>query len=135
MGFLDNLESSLEAMESGEENRGASRQQEIQDREAERQASLQTAPHADALKASPFIGDFLTACRTIGHGIRVFVQFTWIGNTLRLDAKNKRLELRPTPAGNMAVFMEDGKEIHSEALDLSSDPAALAERWLTPAED
>jgi hypothetical protein len=35
----------------------------------------------------------------------------------------------------MAVFIEDGKEIHSEALDLSSDPSALAERWLTPAED
>ncbi|MDZ7640326.1 MAG: hypothetical protein U5J83_19065 [Bryobacterales bacterium] len=130
MGFLDNLENSLEALESGEERRGEERAQELAAREAERQAALRAAPHAAELKSSDFVGGLLTACRTVGHGLRVFVQFTWIGDTLRLDAKTKRLELQPTADGNFAVFMEDGEELRREPLNLKGDPHALAERWL-----
>ena len=133
MGFLDNLENSLEALESGEERRGEDRAQELAARELERQATLQSAPYAAALRSSAFIEGLLTACRTLGHGLRVFVQFTWIGDTLRLDAKSKRLELQPTADGNMAVFLENGEEVQRVPLDLSGDPHELAERWLKPA--
>lgn len=133
MGFLDNLENSLEALESGEERRGEDRAQQLAAREEARQAALRAAPHATALKTSPFVEQFLTACRTVGHGLRIFVQFTWVGDTLRLDAKTKRLELIPTAGGNVAVYLEDGQEVRREPLDLESDPAALAERWLRPA--
>jgi hypothetical protein len=130
MGFLDNLENSLEALESGEERRGEERAQELAAREEARQAALKAAPHATALKSSPFVEQFLTACRTLGHGLRVFVQFTWVGDTLRLDAKTKRLELVPTADGNVAVFHQDGQEVRREPLDLEGDPNAFAERWL-----
>ena len=133
MGFLDNLENSLEALESGEERRGEQRAQELAAREAERQAALKSAPHAAALRSSAFIEGLLTACRTVGHRLRVFVQFTWIGDTLRLDAKSKRLELQPTAEGNVAVFLEDGEEVRRVPLDLSGDPNALAEEWLKTA--
>lgn len=130
MGFLDNLENSLEALESGEERRGEERAQELATRELNRQAALQSAPHAAALRSSAFVEGLLTACRTVGHRLRVFVQFTWIGDTLRLDARSKRLELQPTSEGNVAVFLEDGKEVQRMPLDLSGDPNELAERWL-----
>lgn len=133
MSFLDNLENSLEALESGEERHGEDRAQELAAREAERQAALQMAPFAAELKSSTFIEGLLTACRAIGHSLRVFVQFTWIGDTLRLDAKSKRLELQPTAEGNMAVFLEDGEEVRRMPLDLASDPRELAENWLKSA--
>lgn len=130
MGFLDNLENSLEALESGEERRGEERAQELAARALARQAALQSAPYAAELKSSAFIEGLLTACRTVGHRLRVFVQFTWIGDTLRLDAKSKRLELQPTADGNVAVFLENGEEVRRIPLDLSGDPNDLAERWL-----
>lgn len=133
MGFLDNLENSLEALESGEERRGEERAQELAARAMARQAALQSAPYAAELKSSAFIEGLLTACRTVGHRLRVFVQFTWIGDTLRLDAKSKRLELQPTADGNVAVFLENGEEVRRIPLDLSGDPNDLAERWLNSA--
>lgn len=133
MGFLDNLENSLEALESGEERRGEERAQELAAREMVRQAALKSAPHAAALRSSAFVEGLLTACRTVGHRLRVFVQFTWIGDTLRLDAKSKRLELQPTAEGNVAVFLENGEEVRRVPLDLSGDPTELAEEWLKTA--
>ncbi|MCZ2155726.1 MAG: hypothetical protein LC114_17815 [Bryobacterales bacterium] len=133
MSFLDNLENSLEALESGEERRGEDRSHELAVREAERRAALEAAPYAAELKSSTFTEGLLTACRTIGHELRVFVQFTWIGDTLRLDAKSKRLELRPTADGIRAVFLENGEELQSTPLDLASDPRELAAKWLRTA--
>lgn len=133
MGFLDNLESNLEALESGEERRGERRAQEIAARAMQRQAALESAPYATELKSSAFVEGLLTACRTVGHRMRVFVQFTWVGDTLRLDAKSKRLELQPTAQGNVAVFLENGEEVRRAPLDLSGDPNQLAEQWLTSA--
>jgi hypothetical protein len=50
---------------------------------------------------------------------------------LLLQARERRLELRPTPAGVVAVFFEDGEQVNSEPVDLKQDSAkALAERWL-----
>jgi hypothetical protein len=59
------------------------------------------------------------------------VRFTWIGETLRLDALTKRLELVPTSEGISAVFSEDGNETKRNAVNLEKDNAeALAKRWL-----
>jgi hypothetical protein len=100
-------------------------------READRAAALQRAPHADALKNSAFTSDLLTECRTIGHGQRVLVRFTWIGENLRLDAKGKRMELTPTAEGITAVFSQDGAETRRQAVDPQADDAAsLARQWL-----
>jgi len=101
-------------------------------REAERTAALQRAPHADALKNSPFTSELLTQCRAIGHGQRVLVRFTWLGETLRLDAKEKRLQLAPTAEGITAVFSVNGEVTDRANVDPNvDDAAALAKRWLT----
>jgi len=84
------------------------------------------------LKTSPFTMELLTQCRTIGHGQRILVRFTWLGETLRLDAQEKRLELAPTPEGITAVFSLNGEETRRATVDpLTDDAASLARGWLT----
>src|SRR2546425_484458 len=104
MSFLDNLENNLKALENREERDPEKVKREQDRREADRRAALLRAPHAEALKESAFTSELLTQCRTIRHGQRVLVQFTWLGENLRLDAKTKRMELAPTAEGIVAVF-------------------------------
>lgn len=135
MSFLDNLENNLKALESVEERDPEKVKREQERREAERAAALARAPHVEALKDSAFTSNLLAQCRTIGHGQRVLVQFTWTGESLRLDAKAKRLELEPTTDGITAVFSVNGEETGRIAIDPRVDDAtALAERWLTEPE-
>jgi hypothetical protein len=132
MSFLDNLEDNLKALESREEKDPEQVKRDRERREADRNAALLRAPHADALKNSPFTSELLTQCRTIGHGQRVLVQFTWIGESLRLDAKAKRVELTPTTEGITAVFSLNGAETGRTMVDPETDdPAAFARRWLS----
>jgi len=132
MSFLDNLENNLKALENREERDPEKVRRDQERREADRTAALLRAPHAEALKTSPFTGELLTQCRDIGHGQRVLVQFTWLGESLRMDAQAKRMELTPTAEGITAVHSLKGKEIRREVIDLeTADAAALARRWLT----
>jgi hypothetical protein len=132
MGFLDNLENNLKALENQEERDPEKVKRDRERREADRNAALLRAPHVDALKNSAFTSELLTQCRTIGHGQRVLVQFTWIGENLRLDAKTKRMELMPTAEGIVAVFSADGVETGRTTVDPQADDAGvLARRWLT----
>jgi hypothetical protein len=131
MSFLDNLENNLKALENREEKDPEKVKREQEQREADRSAALLRAPHAEALKKSPFTSDLLTQCRVIGHGIRVLVQFTWIGEMLRLDAKAKRLELVPTADGIEAQYSVDGVRTGNERIELTGVAEDLARRWLT----
>jgi hypothetical protein len=132
VSFLDNLENNLKALEGREEKDPEKLQRDRARQEAERDSALLRAPHVDALKNSAFTSELLTQCRTIGHGQRVLVRFTWIGETLRLEAKEKRMELVPTPEGIEAVLSSDGLETARETVDpKKNDPATLARRWLT----
>jgi hypothetical protein len=75
--------------------------------------------------------ELLTQCRAIGHQQRVLVQFTWLGEMLRLDAKTKRMLLTPTSEGITAVFSENGDEKDRTTVDPKVDDAGeLARRWL-----
>jgi hypothetical protein len=132
MSFLDNLENNLKALENQEERNPERVKRDQERRAAERASALLRAPHADALKNSPFTSKFLTQCRTIGREHRVLVQFTWIGENLRLDAAGKRLELTPTPEGIVAVFSLNGAEVTRQMVNPQADDAtALARQWLT----
>jgi hypothetical protein len=132
MSYSDNLENNLKALENQEERDPEKVQRDRERREAERNAALLRAPHVDALKSSPFTSELLTQCRAIGHGLRVLVRFTWIGETLRLDAGTKRLELTPSPQGIVAIFSVDGAETNRSAVNPETDDAAaLVRRWLT----
>ena len=132
MSFLDNLENDLKALENREERDPEKIKRERERREADRAAAVQRAPHAEALRTSPFTSELLTQCRAIGHAQRVLVQFTWLGENLRMDAKAKRMELTPTAEGITAVLLVNGEEtgrfpVHPEV----DDAAALAKRWLS----
>lgn len=131
MGFLDNLESNLKALESRSERDPQALAREAAAREAVRSAALEIAPHAQALRNGSFKDGLLTACREIGHGRRILVRPVWIDSTLRLEAGAKKLELRPTPSGVLAVFFDGGREGESVLIDLSSDPVKVAEKWLS----
>jgi hypothetical protein len=131
MGFLDNLENNLKALESREEKDPEQQRREADAREAARTEALKRAPYAEELKSGPFTSNLLTACRTVGYRARVLVQFTWIEQTLRLDAGPRRLELRPTAEGVEAVYFENGQQTTNELVDLHGDPDAFARRWLT----
>jgi hypothetical protein len=130
MGFLDNLENDLKALESRSERDPAALAREAAAREAARSAALEIAPHAEALRNGPFKDGLLTACRIIGHGKRVLVRPAWVGSTLRLEAGVRKLELRPTPDGVLAVYFEGGAEKESTPIDLACDPVKVAEKWL-----
>jgi len=131
MSFLDNLENNLKALENQEEKDPEKVKRDHERQEAERQAALLRAPYVDALKSSAFTSALLTECRTIGHGQRVLVQFVWIGESLRLNAKNKRLELTPSTEGIVAVMSLDGMETARATVDPQKDDAAgLARLWL-----
>ena len=133
MSFLDNLENNLKALESREEKDPEKLKRDRDLRESERTAALLRAPHAEALKSSAFTSGLLVECRAIGRTQRVLVQFTWIGETLRLDARSNRLELIPTAEGIVAVSFLDGMEVARRPVDPEKDdPSALARQWLQP---
>lgn len=130
MGFLDNLENNLKALEGRDEADPAKSQREQARRQASRDAALRTAPNVERLKSSEFTARLLTACRTEGHRLRKLVRFTWLDATLRLETSDRRLDLVAAPDGVSATFYVDGEVKHTEPLDFSGDPAALAQRWL-----
>jgi hypothetical protein len=130
MSFLDNLENNLKALESRDERDPEALARQAAAREAARTAALEIAPHAEALRNGAFKDGLLTACRDIGHRKRILVRPVWIDSTLRLEAGAKKLELRPTPSGVVAVFFDGGSELESTPIDLSSDPVKVAEKWL-----
>jgi hypothetical protein len=130
MSFLDNLESNLNALESRNERDPETLAREVAAREAARSLALRIAPHAEALRNGSFKDALLTACREIGHRRRILVRPTWVDSTLRLEAGTKKLELRPTATGVVAVFFVAGREQENTPIDLSSDPIKVAEKWL-----
>lgn len=129
MSFLDNLESSLKTLESSDE-RNANLQREMSLRASDKARALAAAPFADALKNGAFTQDLLTHATRIGFAQRIKVQPVWLGTTLRLQAKDRRVELRPTPDGVIAVYFEDEEEKRSEPVDLEGSAEAFAKRWL-----
>jgi len=130
MGYLDNLENSLKALESREEADPARRQREHQQRLDNRDAAVRRAPHARALKASAFTGQLLGACRKFGPAMGVYVQITWAEDNLRLDARGNRLELVPTADGVIAVYAREGEETSRHPVDVEGDGEAFARAWL-----
>ncbi len=127
MSFLDNLENSLKALESREEKDPQAEKRRAEDRAA----ALAAQPFAEALKSSPFTEKLLLAARTIGHQQRTLVRFTWLDTTLRLEAKDKKLDLKPTAQGIVAIASE--RDVAADAVPVSldrDDPETLAANWL-----
>ena len=129
MSFLDNLENNLKSMESAEQAQ-EDRERQHRSRQEEVQKARAAAPFADQLKNGPFTAELLKHAARIGFTMRTKVHIAWLGTTLRLEARERRLELRPTPEGIVAVYFVDGQETRQEPLDLNGSPEALVRDWL-----
>jgi hypothetical protein len=129
MSFLDNLENNLKSLESREEG-NESAEQERRARERDRAESQAAAPYAEELKKGAFTAELLKQSARVGFEKRTKVHIAWLGSTLRLEARDRRLELRPTAAGVLAVYLENGQEVRTEPLDLEGDAEALLRAWL-----
>jgi hypothetical protein len=126
MGFLDNLENSLKSLEEREERNPA----EYERREQKRNFTLAAAPWAAKLKAAPYTQALFEQATAAGHRLRTKVYMSWFEDVLALQAKDRKLELRPTPDGIVAAFIEADREEHLQPLDLAGDPATLIHQWL-----
>ncbi len=129
MSFLDNLESSIKSMESQEE-RVNSRDRDHVRREAERARVKAITPFAEELRKGRFTQDLMEEATRIGHGLRTKVYITWIDSTLRLEAREHRLELKATPEGVVADHLLNREPVSQEKVDLKGSGKKLAEKWL-----
>lgn len=127
MSFLDNLENSLKGLEANNERDSVDDRRR---RQSEKDEALRAAPQAERLKKSGFPNALIDSATKVGWPLRIKVSPAWLGSTLRLEARDKRLELRPTPEGIVAVFLENGIEQKREAVDIEGDAEVLARRWL-----
>jgi hypothetical protein len=126
MSFLDNLEDNLKSLERQQETSGDDRRRQ----EEERARALAAAPLAEKLKDSDFTKRLMDEAVLAGHRLRTKVYITWLGSTLRLEARERRLELRPGADGIDAVFLLNAAETATRRVDLAGDAAALIGEWL-----
>ena len=126
MSFLDNLESNLKNLESREERDPGAQKR----RDSERASVLASAPWAEKLKNSPYTQELLATATRIGFQTRSKVHIAWLDTTLKLETKDRRLELRPTPGGIIAVFLRNSKEERRLSVDLTSSAKELVQEWL-----
>ncbi len=126
MGFLDNLENSLKSLESQEERDPNVAQKRLDDRAR----TLAEAPWAEQLKNSRYTADLFDKAAIAGHRIRAKVYMAWIDTTLRLEARGRALEFKPTASGVLAEYENAAGERTSESVDLAGTPDGLLERWL-----
>jgi len=130
MSFSDSLENDLKNMESREERDPEAEARGARQKQSLRAGVLAAAPFAEKLKVGKFAPGLFTSVTRIGHGLRTKVNIIWLGTTLRLQAREHKLELRPTAEGVFAHFIVNEKEIRKQKLDLSGDPETLAKEWL-----
>jgi hypothetical protein len=129
MSFLDNLENNLKSLESSEQGKDDA-ERAHRAREQERARAQAVAPFADQLKNGPYTTELLEQAARVGFSLRTKVHIAWLGSSLRLEAREKRLELRPTAAGILAAYIENGQELRTEPLDLAGNPETLIRGWL-----
>jgi hypothetical protein len=126
MSFLDNLESDLKNLESREERDPGARKR----RESERASALAAAPWAEKLKNGPYTQEVLKSAAQVGFQTRSRINVAWLDTTLKLEARDRRLELRPTPDGVVAVFLHNGKEERRLPVDLNTASGSeLVQEW------
>lgn len=130
MSYLDNLENQLKSLERQEERDPARILEERERAARERTKRMAAGPYAEQLRNGKFTQELLGHATRLGFAKRAKVHMSWIDTTLRLEAKQLRLELRPTPEGVVAHFLEEGAETATSKVDLNGDPAALAESWI-----
>jgi hypothetical protein len=129
MSFLDDLENNLKSLES-REDRGEQNSRDSKARESERARTQSSAVYAEQLRNGPYAAELLKQATRLGFATRTKIHPAWLGTTLRLEARGSKLELRPTPQGIVAAFVENNGEVRSAPVDLGGNPEHLAREWL-----
>jgi hypothetical protein len=130
MSYLDNLENSLKSLEKQEERDPEERRRREEAQKAEQANAAAAAPFLEEIKRGAFIQAFLSHASVEGRKARILVRPAWVGHVLRLEAGERRMEFRATPAGVEATVSRNGAVSSQGLLDLSADPRALAAEWL-----
>ena len=126
MGFLDNLESSLKSLESQEERDANSAER----RHSERIRTMAVAPWAVRLRDSNYVKTLFDKAAVRGHQLRTKIYMAWFDSTLRLEARGRVLELKPTTDGIVADYTDAQGDPVREPIDLDGDPDQLLEHWI-----
>jgi hypothetical protein len=126
MSFLDSLENNLKALEGNQLTDFDDRKR----KETERRRTAAVAPWAEKLKASPYTQELMQQATRAGYQMRTKVNFVWIGITLRLEARNHRLEFQPSPDGITVVTFKDSNELKRETIDLTGKPENVLGGWI-----
>jgi hypothetical protein len=126
MSFLDNLESSLKNLEEREQRDP----REHLHRQEQRKRALAVGPWAEQLRTGVYTQKLFDQAAAAGHRIRTKIYMAWFDDVLRLEAKQRRLELRPTADGVLAAFIEVDGATKTQAVDLNGDPGELLRQWL-----
>ncbi len=127
MSFLDNLENNLKAMEERDQGGPEDRRQ----RDLDRAAAIEAAPWAEKLKTGAWTKDLMKQAALVGHETRTKVFIAWLGASLKLEAKERKLELRPTPSGIDAIYRSPGESERRETVDLDEAAEKFLRKWLT----
>ena len=126
MSFLDNLENNLKAMEE----RQQAGPEDHRQRERDRAAALEAAPWAEKLKSGPWTAELLRQTTRLGHERRMKIFAAWIGTSLKLEARERKLELRPTAAGIEAVYREAGIAERLAPVNVEESAESFLRQWL-----
>lgn len=129
MSFLDDLENNLKSLES-REDRGEQNSRDAKARQSEHARTHASAVYAEQLRKGPYAAELLKQATRLGFATRTKIHPAWLGTTLRLEARGSKLELRPTPQGIVAAFVENNAEVRSTPVDLAGNPENLAREWL-----
>ncbi len=128
MSFLDSLENSLKSLENSPDPQDAGREKDR--RKLDVAAQKAVAPWAEQLKKSGYTEELMKVATREGFKLRMKVYIIWLGSTLRFEARDRRLELRPAVDGVQAVFAVNGEETGSRLIELKGDPGKLVQDWL-----
>ena len=128
MSFLDNLENSLNSLENVSER--TDNTQERNRQKMDRERALAVAPWAERLKTGEWTSQLMKTATREGFARRTKVYITWLGDMLRLEAREKRLELKPCPDGIEAAMSEEKERKSVTRIDLSGNPDDLIRDWL-----
>ena len=123
MSYLDNLENSLKALEGREQSGPEDRRR----RDMDRAAAIEAAPWAEKLKTGPWTAELMKQAARVGHERRTKIFIAWLGSSLKLEAKERKLELRPTPTGIEALYKDSERR---EPVDLDGSAEQFLRSWL-----
>lgn len=131
MSFLDNLENNLKSLESRDEADTRVHRR----RESDQHRVRAIAPWAEKLKNGDFARKLMQQATRAGFQLRTKIHIAWIGPVLRLEGRQQRLELQPTPDGVVAVMFRGEEEVRRKPVDLESDPESLVREWMPMLEE